>query len=200
MKDYKKLFDNEKIEMLFEQHDENHVIDLMKDKKSLFMFLYNLAQNELAKLRRYFDNVLTKKWIKHFISSAKVSILFIFKKNEKLRLCVDYKNLNVVIVKNRHSLSLIIKTLNRFNEFERFTKFNFKNVYYWIRIKRDDKWKTTFCTRYEHFEYQIMSFELVNAFAIFQIYINKTLRKFINNICVIYLNDILIYNENSAKH
>ena len=61
MKNYKKFFDNEKIEMLFEQHDESHVIDLMKDKESSFMFLYNLAQNELTKLRRYFDDVLTKK-------------------------------------------------------------------------------------------------------------------------------------------
>ena len=61
MKDYKKLFDNEKIEMLFEQHDESHVIDLMNDKKSSFMFLYNLAQNELTKLRQYINNVLTKK-------------------------------------------------------------------------------------------------------------------------------------------
>ena len=61
MKNYKKLFDNEKIEMLFEQHDKNHVIDLMKDKKSLFMLLYNLTQNELTKLRRYINNVLTKE-------------------------------------------------------------------------------------------------------------------------------------------
>ena len=61
MKNYKKFFDNEKIEMLLEQHDEDHVIDLMKSKKSLFMFLYNLAQNELAKLRRYINDVLTKE-------------------------------------------------------------------------------------------------------------------------------------------
>ena len=61
MKDYKKFFDNEKIKMLFKQHDENHVINLMKNKKSLFMFLYNLTQNELAKLRRYFNDILTKE-------------------------------------------------------------------------------------------------------------------------------------------
>ena len=61
MKDYKKFFDNEKAEMLFEQYDENHVIDLMKDKESSFMFLYNLTQNELAKFRRYLDDVLIKE-------------------------------------------------------------------------------------------------------------------------------------------
>ena len=61
MKNYKKIFNNEKIEMLFEQHDENHVINLMKNKKSSFMFLYNLTQNELTKLQRYINDVLTKK-------------------------------------------------------------------------------------------------------------------------------------------
>ena len=139
----------------------------MKDKELSFMFLYNLTQNELTKFRRYFNNILTKEWIKHFVSSIKVLIFFIFKKNEKFHLCVDYKNLNVVIVKNRHSLSLITKTLNRFNNFKRFTKLDFKNVYHWIHIKRDNKWKTTFCTRYKYFKYQIMLFELINAFAIF---------------------------------
>ena len=159
------------------------------------MLLYNLSQNELAKFRRYLDNVLIKEWIKHFISLTKVLILFVFKKDEKLRLYVDYRNLNAIIVKNRHSLSLITKILNRLNDFKRFIKLDFKNVYHKIRIKRDDEWKTTFRTRYEHFEYQIMFFELINASAIFQIYINKTLRKLVNNICVIYLDNIFIYSN-----
>ena len=64
---------------------------------------------------------------------------FIFKKNEGFRLCVDYKNLNIIIIKNRHSLLLIMKMLNCFNEFKRFTKFNFKNVYHRIRIKCDNE-------------------------------------------------------------
>ena len=57
----------------------------------------------------------------------------------KLRLCIDYKDLNVIIVKNQYLLLLITKTLNCFNKFKRFTKFNFKNIYYQIRIKRDDE-------------------------------------------------------------
>ena len=172
----------------------------MKNKESSFIFLYNLTQNELTKFREYFNNVLIKEWIKHFVSSTKISIFFVFKKNEKLHLCVDYRSLNVIIIKNRHSLSLITKTLNRFNDFKRFTKLNFKNIYHRIRIKRDNEWKITFRTRYEHFEYQIMSFKLANASATLQIYINKALRKFVNNICVIFSNNILIYNENSTKH
>ena len=61
MKDYKKFFDNEKIEMLFKQYDRSYVIKLIKDKKSSFMFLYNLAQNELIKFRQYFNNFLIKE-------------------------------------------------------------------------------------------------------------------------------------------
>ena len=73
------------------------------------------------------------------MSLADVSILFVFKKNEKLRLYVNYKRLNAIIIKNRHSLSLIIETLNRLCEAKRFIKLNLKNAYHRIRIKRDDE-------------------------------------------------------------
>ena len=61
MKNYKKIFDNEKIEMLSEQHNESHVINLIKNKKSLFIFLYNLAQNKLIKFQRYLNDALIKE-------------------------------------------------------------------------------------------------------------------------------------------
>ena len=66
-------------------------------------------------------------------------ILFIFKKNNELRLCVNYKELNAIIIKNRHSLLLNTKMLNRLYDVKIFTKLNLKNVYYKIRIKKDDK-------------------------------------------------------------
>ena len=139
--------------MLFEQKKDDHVIELLTNKKSLFIFFYNLSQIELTKLRRYIDNVLKKNWICHSILSTKTFILFVFKKRVDLRLYVNYKNLNSIIIKNRHFLSFITKTLNCLSEFKRFTKLKLKNVYHRIRIKRDDEWKTTFCTRYKYFEY-----------------------------------------------
>ena len=151
-------------------------------------------------MRRYIENVLIKKWIKHFVSLVDASILFVFKKNDDLRLCVNYKEFNAITIKNRYSLFLITKILNRFCEVKCFIKLNLKNVYYCIRIKVDNEWKTTFRTRYDHFEYQVMFFELVNVSAIFQVYINKILRDFIDVICVVYLNDILIYNNDSALY
>ena len=140
-------------------------------------------------------NALIKNWIKHSVSFANASILFVFKKNDNLRLCVNYRKLNAITIKNRHSLSFITKILNRFNNAKKFIKLNLKNAYHRIKIKINNKWKTTFRTRYNYFEYQIMFFELINASTIFQIYINKILRKYINVICVVYLNNILIYSS-----
>ena len=164
---FRDQFNNEKVEILFEQNQNDHVIDLIENQESLFMSLYNLSQTKLAKLRRYIENVLRKNWIRHFVSSAETLILFVLKKNEKLRLCVDYRDLNSVTIKNRHFLFLIIETLNRLSEAKTFTKLNLKNVYHRIRIRRDDEWKTTFRTRYEYFEYQVISFDLINTLATF---------------------------------
>ncbi len=85
----------------------NHVIKLKNDKQSLYELLYNLFNSELKTLRLYLDDALKKDIIKHLINSIEASILFVLKKNEKLRLCVDYQDLIKIIQKNRHSLSLI---------------------------------------------------------------------------------------------
>ncbi len=122
-----------------------------------------------------------------------MSILFIFKKNDNLHLCMKYWNLNKIIIKNHHSLSLINETLNKFNKVKQFIKLNLKNVYHYFRIQCEDEWKMMFHIHYNHFKYMIMLFNLINASIIFQIYINKILTKLLNDFYVIYLNDILIF-------
>ena len=81
-----------------------------------------------------------------------------------------------------------------------FTKLNFHDVYHWIRIHWDDEWKTAFHTYYEHFEYLIMLFDLINASVIFQVYINQMMCDILDVYCIVYLNNILIYFENEKKH
>ena len=129
---YVDQYDDKKIEIFFEQNQNDHTINLIEKQKSFFIFLYNFSQIELTKFRRYFDNVLLKNWIKHFIFFAKIFIFFVFKKNNNFRLCVDYRNLNIVIIKNRHSLFLIIEILNRLCDVILFIKLNFIHVYYCI--------------------------------------------------------------------
>ena len=95
---------------------------------------------------------------------------------------------------------MISETLNRLNEVKRFIKLNLKNTYYRIRIRKGDEWKTAFRTRYDYFKYLIMLFDLINASATFQTYINKSLTSLINNFCVVYLDDILIYSSSQEEH
>ncbi len=160
----------------------------------------SMSNTELMTLKQYLNDVLMKEWIKHFISSIDAFILFILKKNDSLCLCMNYQDLNKITVKNCHSLSLISETLDRFNQVKQFIKFNLKNAYHHLRIQREDEWKMTFHTHYDHFEYIIMSFNLINASVIFQTYINKILTELLNDFCVIYLNDILIFFIEKTDH
>jgi len=133
-------------------------------------------------------------------SMTNASILFIFKKNNSLHLCMNYQDLNKITVKNHHSLSLISETLDRLNKVKQFTKLNLKNVYHRFRIQHEDESKIMFHTHYDYFKYMIMSFDLINASVIFQTYINKILTKLLNDFYVIYLNDILIFFIKKTDH
>jgi hypothetical protein len=200
-----KKFDNvfslkNKKTLVSHKKNVDHVIELKNDKQSSYEFLYNLFNFELKTFRLYFDDALTRDIIKHSMNSIETSVFFVLKKNEKLRLCIDYRDLNKIIRKNRHSLSLIIQMLNQLKDCRFFTKIDLTDAYNRIRIKKNDEWKTTFRIRYEHFEYLMMFFDLANTSITFQIYINKTFNELINDFCVMYLNDILIFFKNREFH
>jgi hypothetical protein len=151
-------------------------------------------------LKEYLNENLERKYIQYFINPAGTSILFILKKDGNLRLCVDYKGFNKIIVKNRYPLLLIGEILNRFNGTAIYTKFDFKEIYYRIRIKKENEWKTVFKIRYDHFKYKMIFFDFANIFAIFQVYLNRVLIDLIDINCVIYFNNILIYSINRAEY
>ena len=141
----------------------DHEIILESSKTFTFEFIYALFEKKLRILREYLNENLKKKFIRKSQSSTRYSILFVFKKDEKLRLCVDYRKLNEIIIKNRYSLSNINELQNRLSKAIYFTKLDLRKTYNLIRMKARKEWKTTFRTRYEHYEYMIMSFELTNA-------------------------------------
>ena len=115
--------------MLFLYKAAVHHID-MENQKIPYRLLYNLSFYELKILHEYLDNALIKNWIQHSINSVKSLILFVFKRDGSLWLCVNYQSLNKKIIKNHHSLSLIKKTLNCLMRFYYFTKLNLKDTYY----------------------------------------------------------------------
>jgi hypothetical protein len=144
-----------------------HYIINIGDAIFSYKFIYKLSENELKILKKYLNENLEKEYIQHSIRSAGILILFILKKDGSLRLCVDYKNFNKIIIKNRHPFLLMKEILNRLDKVVIYTKLDLKEIYYKIRIKKGDEWKTVFRIRYGHFKYKMMFFDFVNVSAIF---------------------------------
>jgi hypothetical protein len=115
-------------------------------------------------------------------------------------MCVDYRGLNKVTKKNLYPLALISGLLEQLGSAKIFTKNDFRGTYNLIRVKEGDEWKTTFRTRYGHFEYSVMPFSLTNVSAVFQHMINNIFHEYLDHFVVIYLDDILIYSKNEEEH
>ena len=118
-------------------------------------------------MRTYLDGALAKGWIRRSTSPAGAPVLFSPKKDGSLRLCVDYRGLNKITIKNRCPLPLISETLDRLVGAAYYTKLDLKDAYHRIRIKAGDEWKTAFYIRYGYYKYLIIPFSLTNALAIF---------------------------------
>src|SRR5438046_2884552 len=164
------------------------------------MRTYNMSPAELRALHEYLKEALVKGWIRESQSPAGAPILFVPKKSGKLHLCVDYHGLNAITIKNRYPLPLISELLDRLNGSVIFSKIDLRNAYHRIRIREGDEWKTAFRTRYSHFEYLVVPFGLTNAPATFQAYINNALQGLVDDFCVVYLNDILIFSKSEEEH
>ena len=113
---------------------------------------------------------------------------------------MDYRELNRITKKNRYPLPRIDEMLDRLVGSKVFTKFDLRDAYHRIRIRRGDEWKTAFRTRYGHFEYLVMPFGLYNAPATFQSYINKAMSGILNLYYIIYLDNILIFSKTNKEH
>ena len=165
VKDFVDMFTDEKdVAKLKRVDSAEHAISLQEGKRPPFRPLYNLSGSELKLLREYLDQALRNGWIRRSTSEAGAPILFVPKKDGTLRLCVDYRGLNKISIKDRCPLPLIDETLARLGQAATwFSKLDLKDAYYRVPIKEGDSWKTAFRTRYGHFEYLVMPFGLTNA-------------------------------------
>jgi len=126
--------------------------------------------------------------------------MFIKKKDGKLQLCVDYRELNDITKKDRYQLPLIGEALDQLQGPIVFTKLDIKDAYHNIQIREGDEWKTTLTTKLGTYEYQVMPFGLCNAPVAFQRWINRTLHQFVDMCCIVYLDDVLIYSKTKSEH
>lgn len=175
-------------------------IDLEEGKSPPFGPLYSLSELELAALSSWLQENLKKGFIRPSKSPAGAPILFVKKKNGDLRLCVDYRALNNITIKNRYPLPLIPEALDRLKSAQIYTKLDLRGAYNLVRIKEGDEWKTAFRTRYGHFECLVVPFGLTNAPAAFQHFMNDVFRDMLDVTVLIYLDDILIFSDSIQDH
>ena len=166
-KDFANVFSKQNADMLPKYSMHDLAIETEKEKQPLFGPVYNHLAVELQTLREYINNMLAKGFIKPLKSPSGASVLFIKKKDGELRLCVDYRGLNAITLKNRHLLPLIQTFLDLIVGSWFFTKLDIIAVYNSLQIQKSDEWKTAFHYRYRHFKYKVVPFGLVNAPAAF---------------------------------
>ena len=117
-----------------------------------------------------------------------------------MRLCVDYKQLNKVTIKNKYPFPWIYDLMDQLQGAAIFSKIDLRSGYHQIQVREEDIPKTAFRTRYGHYEYTVMSFGLMNAPAIFMDYMNRIFRPYLDKFVVVFIDDILVYSKTEWEH
>jgi hypothetical protein len=161
---------------------------------------YRMPPTELAELKKQLQELLDKGFIRPSTSPWRCPALFVKKKDESLRLCVDYRPLNAVTIKNKYPLPRIDVLFDQLVGAKVFSKIDLRSVYHQIKIRASDIPKMAFSTRYGLYEYLVMSFGLTNASAYFMYLMNSVFMPKLDKFVVVFIDDILVYSKNEAEH
>ena len=198
--DYLDVFDRVMIDQLSFHCFYDHKIELIDEETSSRSKLYQMFDHKLQKIKKYLIDYLNKEFIFFSFASYVSLILFIEKKNESLRFCVNYRKLNALIKWDHYSLSLIDETLACIQESKYLTRLNIIIAFNKLRIHSDSEDLTIFIIFFNLYKYYVMLFELTNELTFYQHYMNDVLFKYLHQFCQIYLNDIIIYSKILKKH
>jgi hypothetical protein len=180
--------------------DVEFTIELQPDTAPISRRPYNMTPKELAELRIQLKELLDKGYIHPSSSSWDCLALFVKKKDQSLRLCVDYRPLNVVPIKNKYTLPRIDILFYQLAGAKVFSKVDLHLGYHQIKIHPDDVYKTAFSTRYGLYEYLVMTFGLTNATAHFMYLMNSVFMPELDKFVVVFIDDILVYSKNEEEH
>jgi hypothetical protein len=161
---------------------------------------YRMPPAELAELKKQLQELLNKGFILPSTSAWGCSALFVKKKDESLRLFVDYHPLNAVTIKNKYPLPRIDVLFDQLVGAKVFSKIDICSGYHQIKIRASDTPKTTFSTRYGLYEYLVMSFGLTNAPTYFMYLMNSVFMPELDKFVVVFIYDILVYSRNEEEH
>jgi hypothetical protein len=161
---------------------------------------YRMDVKDLVELKKQIEELLEKGFIRPSSSPWGAPVLFVNKKDGSRRMCVDYRSLNEVTIKNKYPLPRIEDLFDQMKGAKIFSKIDLRLGYHQLKIRAKDIPKTSFTTRYGLYEFLVMSFGLTNAPAYFMNLMNKVFMEYLDQFVVVFIDDILIYSPNEETH
>jgi hypothetical protein len=161
---------------------------------------YRVSGLELVELKKQIDELSEKGYIRPNTSPWAAPVLFVEKKDGTRRMCIDYRALNEVTIKNKYPLPRIEDLFNQLRGASVFSKIDLRSGYHQLRIRPSNIPKTAFITKYGLYEFTVMSFGLTNAPAFFINLMNSVFMDYIDKFVVVFFDDILIYSQSKEEH
>jgi hypothetical protein len=175
-------------------------IDLVPGAAPVARAPYRLAPSEMKELSEQLQELLDKGFIRPSSSPWGAPVLFVKKKDGSFRMCIDYRELNKLTIKNRYPLPRIDDLFDQLQGSSVYSKIDLRSGYHQLRVREEDIPKTAFRTRYGHYEFQVMPFGLTNAPAVFMDLMNRVCKPYLDKFVIVFIDDILIYSRNKEEH
>ncbi|KAJ9536336.1 hypothetical protein OSB04_un000487 [Centaurea solstitialis] len=175
-------------------------IDLIPGASPISKAPYRMAPSEMKELKTQLDDLLEKGFIRPSVSPWGAPVLFVKKKDGSMRLCIDYRELNKVTIRNKYPLPRIDDLFDQLQGARYFSKIDLRSGYHQLRIRDCDIQKTAFRTRYGHYEFLVMPFGLTNAPAFFMDLMNRVFKDYLDDFVIVFIDDILVYSKSREQH
>ncbi|GJS47429.1 reverse transcriptase domain-containing protein [Tanacetum coccineum] len=175
-------------------------IDLVPGAAPVARAPYRLAPAEMQELSTQLQELSDRGFIRPSSSPWGAPVLFVKKKDGSFRMCIDYRELNKLTVKNRYPLPRIDDLFDQLQGSRVYSKIDLRSGYHQLRVREEDIPKTAFRTRYGHYEFQVMPFGLTNAPAVFMDLMNRVCKPYLDRFVIVFIDDILIYSKSRKEH
>ncbi|KAL0540162.1 hypothetical protein IC582_024392 [Cucumis melo] len=161
---------------------------------------YRMAPSELKELKMQLQELVDKGYIRPSVSPWGAPVLFVKKKDGTLRLCIDYRQLNKVTIRNKYPLPCIDDLFDQLRGAGLFSKIDLRSGYHQLKVRESDIAKTAFRTRYGHYKFRVMPFGLTNAPAVFMDLMNRIFHRYLDQFVIVFIDDILVYSVDRESH
>ncbi|KAI3676199.1 hypothetical protein L1987_85800 [Smallanthus sonchifolius] len=199
VREYPDVFPNE-LPGLPPDREVEFTIDLIPGAEPISKAPYRMAPLELKELKEQLQELLNLGFIRPSVSPWGAPVLFVKKKDGTMRLCIDYRELNKITIRNRYPLPRIDDLFDQLHGAKFFSKIDLRSGYHQLKVKDANVPKNAFRTRYDHYEFLVMPFGLTNAPAVFMDLMSRVFHEFLDKFVIVFIDGILIYSKSKEEH